>query len=543
LSKNLYLPIIYKDNKKTTKKSLTDFYYKHNKGIQFRINQITIFENDKFSLSFNDFYNNISKRKFQKLTFKPTKFIEIMKFCLTGKNEMSGHLMDKGIKYVETIFSVNDEKYNIRIFPEHTYKIFLIKLRYNNKFPKVKSEDVILTCNGLKEFQEKITSFLKSIFNLPKDITIPQYLRLFFLGDENSLLRIISDKGYHGMRSLLMNYLIGEVERRCKLNPENMLKLSDENNEKLIFFNYSKNFIEEKISRLRRLEEIEINEIRNHYINEINQSINLKISKTKREIAKIKEEQFRQKKHIKTIERLLNPDYSHDENQFLLFEEGKSCSTNNKDILKEKLKESKAILDKTSLNLNYLEPTLKELRKERKSIAIKYRQKIDDIISDYQDRILKEKVKLEELTEEMRSFQKNIVPNLEGTKEIRIRIKKSLEKSINYYVNSVYPDYRMEFDRDFIPLFHTTEGSYLNIDSIEEKNRIPLSLAFHLGLSEFFHNFPGILPSLFLLNLTKNYISSIKDLQSLIKEFYNRNSEKKYQIIIMSQLISKLVSK
>lgn len=499
-------------------------------NLAFGFNYVKVTGEKNYTLNFNKHLNLLYLSDKQNNNHSAIEGLNIMKFCLTGKSDYVGHLKDKGVNIIETSFYNYSDEYIIRIFLEHQYKGFLIKVSKNENFNK---EEVLIKCNSLREIQNKICPYIKNILNLPNNISLPQFFRFFFLNDSKALHRIVSEKEYNMMTTLLMEYIISKSKELYNLNPKEFSNLAFENDSRLIFITYSINFIEDKIERLNKQQEIEIQSIKKMYKNEVKLKLNSEINKTLSNIRNHKEIYTQLKRKLNNYKKTLNNNFNdHKNNQFLLFKEKINTKSETK-LRKEKISLLEIEISHINVKLNYLESTLRDLKEEKAKLSKKYSDKIMNVIAEFQEKILQERINLESLLEEKKEIVSNNINQIDSEKNHLTKIIDFIEYIISKYLIFSKLKYTIKLTNKFQPYFIINDKNIKDIETINLDRRILISLSFYLGLMEFSINYNKAIPPIFILNLTKLSEEKIQEINKIIYLFKKRIKNNSIQFIIL----------
>ncbi len=524
--------IVVKDNetKSSTnllKKDTTSFDNIVN--VDFKLKYITIYKNGNTNkIIFNDHYNDLLLSKQNNML----EIINLVKLCLTGKNDHIGHLREKGIEVIELGFNYESSEYIIRIFSEHQYKSFFIKVSEN--YNKEKIENVIKTCIGMKEYHNYILPIIQKFLNIPDYITLPQFLRFFYLNDETSLQRIISEKGYEQMTSILMEYIVNKSIEEYKTNYDYANLLNNYYNDKLMFVEYYIKFIEDKIDKLNKQEELEIETVKINYRKEINNDINLKIKENKTQIKKALEEELLLKRKFTNLKKTLKHLKNYDsKNQLTLF--GEQESKDEEKNAEEQLNIIEHNLIHIKLKIDYLSSTIEDLKKLKLEIIKKYKEKIMNIISDFRGKVLLERIELENLNEEKQKIiYENSSNNLTNS-ELKALIIKIIESTINKYINKLNLESSIKLSENFYPIIVDKAGKSISYENLNTSEKSLIALSFHLGLMDYSLNCIKVFPSLLVVNLINEATNNLYQIENIIKRFRLNNRDKNIQIIVIKR--------
>lgn len=516
---------------------------------QFELDYVAVYTGELHKLYLNNHYNILPKQNTQNIPYSYEELFSFAKFCLTGKNDCSGHLREKGVEFIETVFYSFNDRYIIRIFAEHQYKAFLFKDPVNTHSQENTQSDtkqLMCKCTGLSEIHEKIMPLVRDILNVPEHISLPQFFRLFFLHHKEALHRLISDNNYQNMTSELMNSIINKEIKLCKQNDEHRFKFFSTSDSENVFTDYSIRFILDKIDKLENQKNIKIDSLKSYYRKKIKEQFGNEIKKYQKELTEQQKNFTIIKRKINSLRKMLKVKNNKENiEQLTLFNDCENKQ--NEDSIKEQLKLLQHKLSNVEFKQNYLRLSLEELQFRKQHQIEIYREQLMGIIAGFENTKLQERINLEALIEQKESYKHIIRQKQYTNNEISKKIVEVMENTINKYFEQSKLNYSIKLGLNHTPFIIDKHNSGTDLDKFNNKEKMLIALSFHLGLMDFSLNYGNnknnnILPQFLLLNLSEINRYTDNDAINLIDFFRNNNKSRSFQLIIVpSQNIPSLV--
>ncbi len=504
---------------------------------RFELDYIAVSNGQFHKLHLNNHYNILSDKHTQNIPYSLEEMFSFVKFCLTGKNDNSGHLREKGVEFIETAFYSINNKYIIRIFAEHQYKAFMFKIPTisisEREIAQKINKQLIGKFTGLGEIHNNMLPLIKSILNIPEHITLPQFFRLFFLHHKYALHRLISDSDYQKMTTTLINYILNKEVSICEHNSERLINLFSITENENVFIDYSIKFIQDKLDRLDKQKNIKIDSLKSYYRKNIKRQFSDEIRKLRNEFTEYQKETTITKRKIYTLRKLLRAKkYKEDIEQFTLFKE--TDYTQNEETIKGQLTELEHHLSNLKFKQNYLHLTSEELQSQKQKQIELYREELMGIVANFEDAKLQERINLEILLEQRKQNKDSIKQKEYSKQNISKKTIEVLENSINKYIEITELNYSIKLGDNNIPFIITSQYVGIELDRLSNKEKSLISISFHLGLMDFSLNYGNseLLPQFMLFNISEEE-HNMGNLMRIINFFRKSNESYSFQLILI----------